>query len=214
MVAIAAGDEIWGSKSGRGAAVRSTFRDRPVQLPRFRCRSASAALLGLLGFLAYLVIRYGPVISRIFEMRPVFLPLQVDPGDTGEAVDFTTEDGLRLPGSYLARRIPERVGLLVFCHEYLSDRWSYLPYLDHLRDIGYDIFTFDFRNHGSSAVDPGYAPLQWATDHEVRRPPGRPAPICEPARIMIRRGSASSASAGGDPRRWSRPPRRPTSGAW
>lgn len=123
---------------------------------------------GVVGLLVYLVIHYGPVISRIFEMRPVFLPLQVTPGDTGEQVAFTTQDGLRLEGSYLARRYPERVGLLVFCHEYLSDRWSYFPYLDGLRDIGYDIFAFDFRNHGSSASDPGYAPLQWATDHEVR----------------------------------------------
>ncbi len=31
-----------------------------------------------------------------------------------------------------------------------------------------DIFTFDFRNHGASASDPIYAPLQWVTDHEVR----------------------------------------------
>src|SRR5208337_4580766 len=46
--------------------------------------------------------------------------------------------------------------------------WSYLPYLDHIRDLGYDVFTFDFRNHGCSASAPDYVPLQWATDHEVR----------------------------------------------
>jgi pimeloyl-ACP methyl ester carboxylesterase len=126
------------------------------------------SILGALGLVVYLVIQYGPVISRIFEMRPVFLPLQVTPEDSGEQVEFTTEDGLRLEGSYLARRNPQRVGLLVFCHEYLSDRWSFLPYLDSLRDLGYDIFTFDFCNHGSSACDPGYSPLQWATDREVR----------------------------------------------
>ena len=56
----------------------------------------------------------------------------------------------------------------MYCHEYLSDRWSYRPYVDHLRDLGFDIFTFDFRNHGAEPVRPGYAPLQWATDHEVR----------------------------------------------
>ena len=129
---------------------------------------AVLALLAVVGFIIFAVIHYGPVISRIFEMRPVFLPLQVTPEDTGEDVGFRTEDGLRLEGTYLARRNPERVGLLVFCHEYLSDRWSYLPYLDSLRDIGYDIFTFDFRNHGSSESDAAYSPLQWATDHEVR----------------------------------------------
>jgi pimeloyl-ACP methyl ester carboxylesterase len=118
--------------------------------------------------LSFLMIRYGPVIVRIFEERPVFMPLRVTPTDLGEPVAFRSEDGLSLSGTYLRRRHQERVGLLVFCHEYLSDRWSYFPYLDHLRDLGYDLFTFDFRNHGGSASDLGYSPLQWATDHEVR----------------------------------------------
>jgi uncharacterized protein len=122
----------------------------------------------VLAFLVYAVIRYGPVIERIFEVRPVFLPLRVTPEDVGETVSFTTEDGLRLEGSYLRRRHDDRVGLLVFCHEYLSDRWSYLPYLDYLRDAGYDIFTFDFRNHGASESCSTYSPLQWATEYEVR----------------------------------------------
>ncbi len=116
----------------------------------------------------YVFFTYGPVIGRVFELRPVFLPLRVTPEDPGEPVTFTTDDGLKLSGSYFARRNTHRVGLLVFCHEYLSDRWSYLPYIDHLRDEGYDIFAFDFRNHGTSESAPDYAPLQWATDYEVR----------------------------------------------
>jgi pimeloyl-ACP methyl ester carboxylesterase len=129
---------------------------------------AALPLLFLLTFLIWASLRYGWAIDRIFEERPVFLPLRVEPGDLGEPVSFTTADGLRLEGSYLKHRAGSRVGVLVFCHEYLSDRWSYAPYLDHLRDAGYDVFTFDFRNHGSSDRQPDYAPLQWATDHEVR----------------------------------------------
>jgi uncharacterized protein len=130
--------------------------------------STLLALVILLIFLIYAIFKYGPVIGRIFELRPVFLPLRVTPEDLGESVKFTTDDGLELSGTYLCRRNAQRVGLLIFCHEYLSDRWSYFPYLDHLRDIGYDVFTFDFRNHGSSSSNPQYAPLQWATDYEVR----------------------------------------------
>jgi uncharacterized protein len=130
--------------------------------------TALVALVLMVIFLIYAIFTYGPVIVRIFELRPVFLPLRVTPEDLGESVEFNTDDGLVLSGSFLGRRNPQRVGLLVFCHEYLSDRWSYLPYLDHLRDVGYDVFTFDFRNHGSSAGDTDYAPLQWATDYEVR----------------------------------------------
>ena len=58
--------------------------------------------------------------------------------------------------------------MIVYCHEFLSDRWSFQPYLDHLRDLGYDLFTFDFRNHGESPAEPDYAPMHWTTDHEVR----------------------------------------------
>lgn len=119
-------------------------------------------------FFMYLLIHYEPVIQRIFQERPVFLPLRVTPGDPGEQVRFATEDGIFLAGSYFCRRTSERSGVLVFCHEYLSDRWSYAPYLDNLRDCGFDIFCFDFRNHGESQSDPSYTPLQWATDYEVR----------------------------------------------
>jgi pimeloyl-ACP methyl ester carboxylesterase len=113
------------------------------------------------------MVRYGPFILRIFEERPMLLPLRVTPEDLGEEVSFPTRDGLCLEGSYLPRRNPDRVGLLVFCHEYLSDRWGCVPYLDHMRDRGYDIFTFDFRNHGSSPGQPGYEPMQWVTDYEI-----------------------------------------------
>ncbi len=131
----------------------------------------SPAILALAfvgAFLVYVAIRYSPIVARIFEEKPMFLPLRLDPKDRGEAVQFTTEDGLELAGSYFRARTETRAGVLVFCHEYLSNRWSYLPYIDHCRDQGFDIFTFDFRNHGASASEPTYHPLQWVTDHEVR----------------------------------------------
>jgi pimeloyl-ACP methyl ester carboxylesterase len=128
--------------------------------------AAAFALLGL--FLAYVVVRYVPIIARIFEEKPLFLPLRLPPQDGGEAVRFRTEDGFALGGTYFQTTAPSRVGVLVFCHEYLSDRWSFAPYTESLRGFGYDVFTFDFRNHGGSDCDSGYRPLQWVTDHEVR----------------------------------------------
>ena len=119
-------------------------------------------------FLVFITIKYSPIVSRIFEHQPTFMPLRVPCGESGETVDFTTDDGVRLSGTFLRSRAFEQAGLIVYCHEYLSDRWSYHPYLDHLRDLGFDLFTFDFRNHGESASEPGYAPLQWTTDREVR----------------------------------------------
>lgn len=126
------------------------------------------ALLLIGAFLAYITVRYVPIIGRIFEEKPLFLPLRVTPEPGGEDVRFATGDGLILCGTYFRTTAPTRVGVLVFCHEYLSDRWSFQPYVNHLREKGYDVFTFDFRNHGGSESDVDYRPLQWATDHEVR----------------------------------------------
>jgi pimeloyl-ACP methyl ester carboxylesterase len=117
---------------------------------------------------AYLVVHYTPIIGRIFEEKPMFLPLRLAPVGEGDDVRFTTADGLELAGTYLPARTPRRSGVLVFCHEFLSDRWSYQAYVESLRDLGFDLFTFDFRNHGSSASDGIYEPLQWVSDHEVR----------------------------------------------
>lgn len=122
---------------------------------------------GLVAFLIYAGVRYAPIIGRIFEETPVFLPLRVAPEAGGEDVRFPTADGLTLEGTYYRARAVNRAGVIVFCHEFLGDRWSFLPYTDDLRDLGFDLFTFDFRNHGSSDTDPSYKPLQWVSDLEL-----------------------------------------------
>ena len=130
--------------------------------------SLIAALLALAVFLIYVAIRYSPIVGRIFEEKPLFLPLRVPRAvNEGEDVQFKTDDGLLLAGTYLPARSSNRIGVLVFCHEYLSDRWGVLPYADHLRTLGFDLFAFDFRNHGASESDPKYRPLQWVTGHEA-----------------------------------------------
>jgi len=133
----------------------------------FALASTLLVVAPIAGFLAYVVVKYVPIVVRVFEEKPMFLPLRVNPVDGGEEVRFRTRDGFGLVGTYLKARTPRRSGVIVFCHEYLSDRWSALPYSDHLRDQGFDLFSFDFRNHGRSESDPAYNPLQWVTDHEV-----------------------------------------------
>jgi fermentation-respiration switch protein FrsA (DUF1100 family) len=126
-----------------------------------------ATLLALAGVI-YMMVRYTSVIARHFEAQPVFLPLRVSPVEADETVEFRSTDGYTLSGSYFRSRTGLQSGVIVYCHEYLSDRWSFRPYIDELRDIGFDIFSFDFRNHGSSATEEGYTPIQWATDRELR----------------------------------------------
>jgi pimeloyl-ACP methyl ester carboxylesterase len=136
-------------------------------LPLLLALLGIAAIL-ITGFAVYVIIKYSPLVSRHFQTAPPFKPLRLSGLLEGETVEFQTDDGLRLRGSYLGGRTDLQAGVIVYCHEYLSDRWSYHPYLDHLRNLGFDLFTFDFRNHGESDSEPGYEPMQWTSDREVR----------------------------------------------
>ena len=139
----------------------------PSPLIEIAMTTAGLALATVVLFLIYIVIRYSPIVGRVFEEKPMFFPLRVTRADEGEDVTFPNRDGLTLAGTYLKSRTARRTGVIVFCHEYLSDRWGVLPYADHLRDHGFDLFCFDYRNHGKSETVPGYSPLQWVTDYEV-----------------------------------------------
>ena len=162
-------------------------------------------------FLIYLAVRYTRHIVRVFEEKPLFLPLQVAPLLEGEEAEFRTKDKITLQGTYLKCRTTRRTGVIVFCHEYLSDRWSVVPYADGLRDLGFDLFTFDFRNHGQSQVDDSYRPLQWVTNHEVHDIRAamryvRSRPDADPAGVGLfgisRGGGGALCVAGEDPRVW------------
>ncbi len=123
--------------------------------------------LALTIFLVYVWIRYSPIIGRIFEETPVFQPLRMPLERGGEDVCFRTPDGLELDGTYYPARTAQRAGVIVFCQEYLGDRGSFQPYCEGLREAGFDLFAFDFRNHGTSQTDPNYKPLQWVSDLEI-----------------------------------------------
>ena len=165
----------------------------------------------LAGFLGYVYYKYGRIVARIFEESPPFMPLRVAPEPGGEDVKFHAADGLGLVGTYLLHRAPARVGVVVFAHEYLSDRWSYRPYADGLRDLGFDLFTFDARNHGDSESMPGYSPLQWTSDLETMDSRAalaylRTRPDRDPAGVgmygISRGGSAALCVAGKDMGVW------------
>jgi pimeloyl-ACP methyl ester carboxylesterase len=173
--------------------------------------STLVALASIVGFLTYVVARYSPIVGRIFEEKPMFLPLRVAPFEGGEDVRFRTRDGLELAGTYFPARAAQRSGVVVFCHEYLSNRWSVLPYADHLRDRGFDLFSFDFRSHGESPSDPDYSPLQWVTDHEILDLEAalaylRTRPDADPAGVGLfgvsRGGGTALCVASRDPRVW------------
>ncbi len=103
----------------------------------------------------------------IFEHRPP-ISAELFPADPlAEPVTFTTRDGLRLAGSWWRTSHDTPRGVILFCHELDSNRWSALAYCEGLLAAGFHVFTFDFRNHGDSQALAGYAPLHWATEFEV-----------------------------------------------
>lgn len=118
--------------------------------------------------IAWIIGRYFAVIRRIFEEQPLFIAPTGQPIAGSQEVRFRTADGLNLAGSYLPTTAEQRLGVILFGSEFGSNRWACAPYCEALRAGGYDIFTFDFRNQGDSDSLPGYEPLQWVTDHEVR----------------------------------------------
>lgn len=105
-------------------------------------------------------------------MRDTPPPLSMGPRDfirqQGEEVTFRAFDGLSLRGMFLFSNaeVP-RNRMIVFAHEFASDRFSCARYCRPLLDAGYDVFSFDFRGHGNSSHEQGYQPRQWASDREL-----------------------------------------------
>lgn len=128
-------------------------------------------LLGLIGLTLglHLAARlfYVPGAAKIFGHTPWLPSDWREPLEEGEAVEVPTADGTRLRGTYLKTTAAQRRGVVVCCHEFNGDRWNMLPYADGLRRRGFDLFLFDFRNHGASDRTAGYEPTPWVTTYEV-----------------------------------------------
>jgi fermentation-respiration switch protein FrsA (DUF1100 family) len=128
---------------------------------------AIAAWLLVLHF--HLRIKYLHILVRIFQEKPLFIIPRGEPLPDAERVSLPTPDGLTLTGCYLTHPAGvRRRGVILFGLEFGSDCWSCRGYCDYLLEAGFDVFAFESRNQGSSDRLPGYEPLQWVTDYEVR----------------------------------------------
>ena len=173
--------------------------------------AAGIAFSVLVGFLLYVWLRYSPIIARIFEESPVFKPPKAEPLTGGEEVRFPTADGLSLAGTYLKTPAATRAGVVVFCPEFLGNRGSAALYAAFLPGLGFDMFSFDFRNHGDSDAEPTYTGLQWASNRETRDLRAalaylRKRPDADPAGVGLfgisRGGSAAITVAARDAHVW------------
>jgi pimeloyl-ACP methyl ester carboxylesterase len=118
-------------------------------------------------FWGYVWYLYFPIVVNLIGRAPMLLPEATQPIAGGEECEFPTTHGLTLRGTYVKHRNGERRGVILFGHELNGDRWNATPYVVDLLDAGYDIFTFDFRNHGASDADPKFTPRPWTTTYDA-----------------------------------------------
>lgn len=106
-------------------------------------------------------------VMRMLENAP---PLNAgDFGTDSRATElsFDTDDGLKLQACHFRQTNRPSRGLILFCHELGGSRWSAMAYCEGLFKAGFEILSFDFRNHGSSDKQSGYEPLHWLTEFEL-----------------------------------------------
>ncbi len=84
-----------------------------------------------------------------------------------QACEIVTTDGVVLRGNYLRTPAPVRLGVIAYCPQFGGDCGDMLDYLGPLLQDGFDVFAFDFRNHGDSDRVPDYSPRAWVTRHEL-----------------------------------------------
>jgi pimeloyl-ACP methyl ester carboxylesterase len=126
----------------------------------------AVVILVLAGLHLHIWVNYLHIVVRIFQERPLFVVPFGQPPQGAEEVSLVTADGLTLRGCYLKAPQP-RKGVILFGLEFGSSRWGCLPYVEFLRDAGYDIFAIEMRGQGDSPAQDGYEPLQWVTEFEV-----------------------------------------------
>ena len=135
------------------------------------------ALLSIVSTLTVLIVLPAPILAKyvrlllplVKETQP---PLSKGPLDfnllRGENIEFRTFDGLALRGLILTgQHNGHPKGMVLFAHEFRSDRQSCARYCHPLLAAGYDVFSIDFRGHGESSGQDGYEPRQWVTDREL-----------------------------------------------
>ncbi len=99
--------------------------------------------------------------SRWLPLRFPSMPLK------GEEVEFQSHDRTILRGVLLSHRGPLRKGSVLFCHELNGTHLSVTPYVDSLVEAGFDILTFDYRNHGKSDFTYKNQPTPWVTSTDM-----------------------------------------------
>lgn len=121
-----------------------------------------------LHLLGHLLILSSPRRSRYLFSKTPWLPLRhTTQRLDGEEIEFHTTGKLTLRGTYLAASNSTlnsaSKGTILFCHELNGTRSSIAPYVMELLNCGFNVLSFDFRNHGQSDSACFSQPTPWIT---------------------------------------------------
>ncbi len=106
-------------------------------------------------------------VMRMLENAPPLNAGNFSDDSRASELSFTTDDGLSLQACHFKQTKRPSCGLVLFCHELGGSRWSAMSYCEGLFAAGFEVLSFDFRNHGSSDKQAGYEPLHWLTEFEL-----------------------------------------------
>ena len=85
----------------------------------------------------------------------------------GENVEFSTNDGASLKGTYFPCKTSVPLGVIIYCHEFNGSRWGVSSHVDFFNESGLDVFSFDMRNHGESRITHEHIPTPWVTKNDL-----------------------------------------------
>jgi pimeloyl-ACP methyl ester carboxylesterase len=130
--------------------------------------TAAGVLVALwFAFWIYVWFTYYPIVYRLIDTSTLLVPEPSSPPLPGEECEFRTTYGVTLRGTYLKSTAASRRGVILFGHELNGDRWNAVPYVTPLLAEGYDVLTFDFRNHGASDAPPSTILKPWINEYDV-----------------------------------------------
>jgi len=92
------------------------------------------------------------VYAWLLADRLIFLPRPSSYGPTDDMLRLTTPDGATLYAVYLPN--PAARFTLLYSHGNAEDLGDAMPDLERLRDLGYAVFSYDYRGYGFSSGRP------------------------------------------------------------
>lgn len=122
------------------------------------------AAVVVIEILVRLPIIFGVV--KVFEQSPGFGVEPAAPRDDAELISFTSTNGITIRGSLYPGNDQSK-GVIIYCPETGGNHWMAMNYTIALRDAGYTVVSFDFRNQSDSDTMEDYESTHWPTEYEV-----------------------------------------------